>query len=721
MRRSLLIAIVSSAAPCLVAAQPQAPTGLMVELLAHPERTAIETARPSLGWIVEDPAPNAVQRAYQVRVASSPAALVGERADVWDSGRVPSAASVAVRYGGAPLHPGTTYWWTVRTWDAAGRPGPYADPQTFRTGALSAGHVTERYPLVQEAVAPRRMTALGSDGYFVDFGRAAFGTLQVTLNSTTPGDSLVVHLGEKLAAPDRIDRAPGGTIRYRRIVLPLLPGLRTYRVQIPPDQRNTGPQAIKMPASIGEVMPFRYAELEHAPPSLGADAVRQLRVTYPFDESASWFASSDTVLDAVWALSKYSIEATTFAGIYVDGDRERIPYEADAYIDQLGHYSVDREYALARASHEYLVTHPTWPTEWILHSVLMAWADYEFTGDTASLARYYDDLKAKTLASLAREDGLVSTQTGRVTPDVLRSIHFAGDLRDIVDWPQSERDGYDLRPVNTVVNAFHYAALDRMADIAAALGHAADARDFRGRAERVKGAVNARLLDPARGVYVDGEGSSHSAIHANLFPLAFGLVPAPDRDRVVGLIESRGMAVSVYAAQYLLEALYRAGDADHALRLLTATGNRGWAHMAYDVGSTVTLEAWDIAFKPNLDWNHAWGAAPANVIPRWLVGVRPLAPGFARILVQPQPGALAYAEAKVPTIRGPVYTRFDNAPTVFRLEVRLPANTTARVALPLGARHGTVTMDGRRVTARVEAGFAIVDPVGAGRHVFELR
>jgi len=309
-----------------------------------------------------------------------------------------------------------------------------------------------------------------------------------------------------------------------------------------------------------------------------------------------------------------------------------------------------------------------------------------------------------------------------VTPDVSRAIHFTGELRDIVDWPQSERDGYELKPVNTVVNAFHYAALRRMADIAAALGRAADARDYASRAERVRSAINARLFDRARGVYVDGEGSTHAAAHANLFPLAFGVVPERDVASVARFVASRGMAVSVYAAQFLLEALYRAGDAEHALRLLTSAGNRGWAHMLYGVGSTITLEAWDPAFKPNLDWNHAWGAAPANIIPRFVVGVRPLAPGWSRVLVQPQPASLAWAQAKVPTVRGPVRVGFDNTPERFRLEVTLPANTTARVALPLGTRRApSVWMDGRRVTARTEGGFAVVDPVGAGAHVFELR
>jgi hypothetical protein len=575
---------------------------------------------------------------------------------------------------------------------------------------------------VQEAVAPQRMAPSPDGGYFIDFGRAAFGTLQLTASGASEGDSLVVHLGEKLAAPGRVDRAPGGTVRYRRVVLPLLPGTRTYRLQIPPDQRNTGPQAIRMPASVGEVMPFRYAEVERSPVPLAADGVRQLAAHYPFDDDASDFVSSDTVLNAVWELSKYSIEATTFAGVYVDGDRERIPYEADAYIDQLGHYAVDREYTLARYSHEYLIAHPTWPTEWILQSVLIAWADYEATGDARSLARHYDDLKAKALLPLAREDGLISTQTGRVTPDVLRAIHFRGELRDIVDWPQGERDGFELRPVNTVVNAFHYEAVRLLGEIAAALGRDADARQFRARAERVREAIDARLFDAARGIYVDGEGSAHASSHANFFPLAFGIVPPERVPRVVALLGERGMAPSVYGAQFLLQGLYRAEAGEQALRLLTATGPRGWAHMLYDVGSTITLEAWDASFKPNLDWNHAWGAAPANLIPRWLMGVRPLAPGWGRMVIQPQPGSLAYAQLRLPTVRGAVFTRFESTPARFRLEVRLPANTSARVMLPRDGRRGTsVTVDGRAARARVEGAAVVVDSLGAGRHVLELR
>ena len=161
-----------------------------------------------------------------------------------------------------------------------------------------------------------------------------------------------------------------------------------------------------MPEEIGPVMPFRYAEIENIP-SLDPASIRQISVNYPFDDSASKFESSDKTLNDVWELCKYSMKATSFCGLYVDGDRERTPYEADAYLNQLGQYSTDREFTLARYSHEYLIQHATWPTEWPLHSVFIAWADYLYTGDDSSLTLFYNDLKAKTLYKLAGPDLLI--------------------------------------------------------------------------------------------------------------------------------------------------------------------------------------------------------------------------------------------------------------------------------------------------------------------------
>ena len=579
-----------------------------------------------------------------------------------------------------------------------GRPAP--GPPSNNSGRATSTSQTARYPVEQSVIPPTTVRALEKGHYFIDFGRDAFAGLKVTVSTPPEGATVVVHMGEALAGPQAINRNPGGSIRYHRAELKVTAGRDTYTVPL------TKADDRRMPAGIGSVMPFRYVEVEGCPSVIDQDTVCQVMAHYPFNDAAATFVSSNRRLNEVWELCHYTMKATSFCGVFVDGDRERTPYEADAYINQLGYYCCDREYTIARYSHEYLLSHPTWPTEWKQHSILMAWADYQYTGDSRSLAAHYQQLvDEKLLTQAARADGLLDTKK----------------LRDIVDWPAAERDGYKLMPVNTVVNAFHYRTLVCMGDIAQALGKPEDAARFRRQAERVKTAFNDKLFDAKTGRYVDGEGTEHSSLHANMFALAFGLVPEERRPRVVEFVKSRGMACSVYGAQYLLEALFEAGQADHAMALMTADTDRSWTHMIHDVGTTMTLEAWDNKYKPNQDWNHAWGAAPANILPRKLMGVEPTEAGFGKVRIRPQTGSLEWAKLDLPTIRGSIHVDFQSSPTRFVLNVRLPANMTAEVWAPSRGASGeaTVLVDGVERRGRREGQFLVIEPVGSGAHSFQ--
>jgi len=548
------------------------------------------------------------------------------------------------------------------------------------------------------------------DIYFADFGKDAYGNLQISFDADVPATNLLVRLGEKLDGAGNIDRKPPGSVNFRQVTLTTQPGVRVFKLQIPSKPAHQKPDVPKTPPEIGEVTPFRFAEIEGSPLPLEKSALRQLFVHAPFNDSASSFDSSDATLNAVWDLCKHTMKATTAFGVYVDGGRERTPYEADAYINELSHFACDLDPRIERRTVEYLLKHPTWPTEWSFHVPMIVAADYEATGDTALPESNYDALKGKLLMDKARGDGL------------LRACA-------IVDWPGAERDGYndgqaapddnrEIGPeINTVVNAFYYHALQHMAVLARALKKDSDASEFDAKAKQVYDSFNAKFFDATRDIYIDGEGSRHASLHANMFPLAFGLVPADREAKVAGFVQSRGMACSVYGAQYLLEALFQSGRADAAVKLMTDKGERGWWHMI-DLGSTMTLEAWDVQFKKNLTWNHAWGSAPANIISRFVLGVRPLEPGYRKILVAPQPGTLRWATGKVPTPLGPVLVNVQNGDR-FRLEVTIPAGAIARLGLP--RRDGTqVLLDGKIVPAVAEGNFLMVDGVALGQHVAEI-
>lgn len=583
---------------------------------------------------------------------------------------------------------------------------------------MGAGKTTVKCkPLQQTRIAPVLMEQIAPGHYFIDFGKDSFAALELGFKAGEAGRAVVVHMGEAISATRTVDRnpgtfklgrfKPGDFIRYHNATITLQAGQSLYTVPLPERDKR------RMPQSIGPVMPFRYVELENAP-ELNMEQVRQVVAHYEFHSEASDFKCSDPKLNAIWDMCKHTMKATSFCGVFVDGDRERLPYEADAYINQLGWYGCTDDLTLPRYSHEYLMCHPTWPTEWRIFSVLMAHADFWQTGDATSVKAFYDQLKTKTLIHLAREDGLISTikplppkATGKVTP--LKGSN------DIVDWPPNERDGHQLMPVNTVVNAFHCRALHCMAELAAAAGKPDDERYFREAGEKATKALNDTLVDSATGLYIDGEGSTHSSLHANMFPLAFGLVPTERKARVAAFIKTRGMACSVYGAQFLMEALFDNGLAGHAISLMTADGDRSWTHMVERVGTTMALEAWDIKYKGNMDWNHAWGAAPANILPRKVLGVEPLAPGFTRIAIQPRLGPLTWAEGKVPTPRGPVCVKFEQQPREFSLTLEIPSGTTAKVSVPKLAG-GKLSLDGQDVKTVEVNGCLVLDGVNAGKH-----
>lgn len=558
--------------------------------------------------------------------------------------------------------------------------------------------------LVDEA--PVAITTVAPGVVLVDFGRVAFGNLQIT----PAGDSrtvVTVHFGEALVG-GRINRKPPGSVRYARAQVKLVGG-KSVLASPPVDSRNTEqPAAVLTPPEWGVVMPFRWVEIEGLPGEPDAGQLRRRSAfSSTWDDQAASFQCSDALLNRVWELCRYSIKATTFAGVYVDGDRERISYEADAYLNQLSHYATDNDIQMARDTYDRLMVHPTWPSEWSAHMIFMAHADWMHTGDRSWLAPRYEALKAKLLLKRARPDGLLVSDNSDIKQN------------DIVDWPVAERDGYVFTSINTVVNAFHLRALHCMAELAGALERDADVEDYTARETRTRAAFHEKLFDAARGVYRDGEGTDHASLHASLFPLSFGLVPVEQRAALVGHLAKRGMACSVYAAQYLLEGLFNNEAGSQALALVTAPNNRSWKHML-ESGTTITWEAWDQCYKPNQDWNHAWGAAPANLLPRFVLGAQALAPGWTRALIRPNPANLTFAEGKIPTPRGPIFVRWESGSS-FRLSLKLPGTLTAKVELPAEGRSGTVFIGGKSVGARRVGQRWILNDEVAGAVVIELK
>ncbi|QWX82819.1 family 78 glycoside hydrolase catalytic domain [Cellulophaga sp. HaHaR_3_176] len=559
-------------------------------------------------------------------------------------------------------------------------------------------------------ISPKKITKLSEGSYLIDFGKAFFGTVQLE-SKKAQNDSLVFHLGEKLDNQNKVDRNPGGTIRYQKVVLNGLSANKNNTLTLSPDKRNTSGAAILLPESIGVIMPFRYCEIENLNIPIEEIQFSQKAIHNRFNDNASDFTSSNKVLDSIWDLCKHTIKATSFTGYYVDGDRERIPYEADAYINQLSHYSVDSVYTIGRRTNEYFIDNPTWPTEWLLHTVLMFYTDYMYTGDLTPLEEHYENLKLKTLMDLEREDGLISSSSPNLNRELIKRLGFKKPdtkIKDIIDWPpaqkdtgwklataEGERDGYEIVPVNTVVNSFYYYNLKLMTEIAGFLDKKEDVIFFKNKAAAVKNVINTKLFDAEKGYYIDGENSTHASLHGNMLPLAFDLVPDEHIKSVTSFVKTRGMACSVYGAQYLLEGLFKNGEAQYGFDLITETeGDRNWWNMI-EVGATMTMEAWDVKYKPNSDWNHAWGTAPLNIITRYMWGVKPKTAGFKIAEIKPQLAELSHTTIKVPTKNGIISGTYEKDEKSELYTIEIPEGITAEFTLPSNQKKGL--LNGKKI------------------------
>lgn len=566
-------------------------------------------------------------------------------------------------------------------------------------------HPQETEMLLMHDLEPVEVVERAPGHYFIDFGREVVGTLRATFHASD-GDTVEVRLGEELTQPH--------TVRHDLRCNCLYQDHWTLR---------DGTQELEHYDYRG----FRFAELIAPPGVVDAGTIRAVVRHYPCDPEVSDFTCSDHHLNALWDLTKYSTIMGT-QEIYMDcPTREKANYSLDTYLEMSAALYQTGEANLGRRTIELLLqsapdgklrclgpaARDHFFTEYTLYPILMAWRYYEYTADTAFLERNFAAMQrviSYFRRTFAQKSGLL-----KGTDAV---------LRDLVDWPVNRRDGHEILPYNIVVNAVYYNALTMMGRVAEIVGDQARATRLANDAQAVAAAINERMWDAEHkryvdGLYDDGQASTHSSLHANVFPLAMGVVP-PGRVRdVVNYTRSRGFNCNTFLAMFLFEALFDHGAADHAFELLTADGENSPLHMVRQ-GATTTWETWALEQKKNASLFHPATAFTGYILASRVMGVQPLEPGYKKIRIQPQLGPLRHGEIRVPTLYGPVEVSCMQDPgRRFLLQVDVPPNTTAQIWLPrMGSDDVTVRVDGMKRAGQLDGDW-ITAEVGPGRHQLE--
>jgi alpha-L-rhamnosidase len=191
--------------------------------------------------------------------------------------------------------------------------------------------------------------------------------------------------------------------------------------------------------------------------------------------------------------------------------------------------------------------------------------------------------------------------------------------------------------------------------------------------------------------YVEGDTQTVYllALHMDLLPAALRPRAA---ERLVADVERHDghLTTGFIGVGLLCPVLSEIGRADVAHRLLRNDTFPSWGYSIRH-GATTIWERWDGwtedgGFQTPMmnSFNHY----SLGSIGRWLyehvAGIRPAAPGYARVVVAPEPGELEWARATYRSPRGPIGSARRRAGDEFELTVEIPPNVTATVVLPDG-------------------------------------
>lgn len=465
---------------------------------------------------------------------------------------------------------------------------------------------------------------------------------------------------------------------------------------------------------------FRYLKAEFFPaetggPLPGLQSVEGI-VVHSVAPPAGEFAASNPLMGRIDELVRWA-QVSNMVSLFTDcPHRERLGWlEQDHLNGPSLRYDFDANRIFAKVTHdmadaqhddglmpeiapEYLAFEPPFNTaaEWGSAFFLVPWQQYEFTGETDLLRRYYEPM--------TRYFGYLESQAhGNILSQGL------GDWFDFGPHPPWFAQ---LTPPAVTATAFFYRNARVLADAAALLGRPADAERYAARAAAIRATFNRRFFHPAAGDYGDpsllnvSNGAGRTIVIqypptsqcADAMALVFGLAEPADRARVLDAlvrdVEQHGGAMTAgdVGFRFLLQALANGGRSDVVYRMIDQDRTPGYAYQLKK-GATALTESWDANDHSSHD--HFMLGQIVEWFYRDLAGIAPdpAAPGFRRIILRPQPvGDLTWAQARYDSIRGPIRVRWDVGPGTFRLRASIPANTTATVYVP-GV--GQVTESGR--------------------------
>ncbi len=483
---------------------------------------------------------------------------------------------------------------------------------------------------------------------------------------------------------------------------------------------------------------FRWVRITglKAKPSLEKIKGYLIRTDYG---SPSSFECSNELLNRIYNTTVWTYQCLTLGGYVVDcPTRERLGYGGDAgtsletamfnfdmaalYTKWLGNW---RDAQIKSGDLPY--TAPAYQDQggggpmWSGFVVALPWQLYLHYGDKRILEVSYPTIQNWL--------GFLDTKTrdGILEPYISYGIKMP-EWNFLGDWVPPDGNGYsrvkgrvDEPSTKFFNNCYYVYNLQLASKIAGVLGKSADASVYEKKAEALQKALHEKFFNASDVTYANGE-QPYLAL-----AILMGVAPDDMQGRVMQnlendiLVRREGHLNSgMHGTYFLLKLLMNKYRNDLVFEMANKKTYPGWGYMLEN-GATTIWEGWrgGSHIHDTLISIGSWFIQGAGGI-----RIDESKPGFEHVIIRPGiVGDLKWARTQYQSMAGAIATDWKVDGDTVRLDVTIPANSTATVYVPT-SYYGSVTESGRPAAeadgvkfVRTEYGSAVYE-IGSGRYSF---
>lgn len=451
---------------------------------------------------------------------------------------------------------------------------------------------------------------------------------------------------------------------------------------------------------------FRYVEVEglSKKPDTHTFTAKVIHSDLP---AAGSFACSEDLLNKIYAITVRSLKGNLM-DVPTDCPQrdERLGWMGDAQIfTPTASYSMntnaffakwERDIADGQHSSGYVydvnpkivVGGPSKPA-WGDAVVIVPYQMYRFYGDKRILEENYAAMQA-----------WVEYMNNHPSTRQYGIYHFQSGEGDKAWYGYGDWVPVEASPSKPIGGAYQFYSNRLLSEIAGILKKKPDAEKYAAIAAKTAARYNELYYDKGTDNYLGGTQA------ANLIPLSLGIATekAAVAENITKNVIEKGnhLSTGFIATQMLLPALSEAGQHELAYKVATQRTYPSWGYMI-DNGATTMWELWNSdKEKPEgmNSRNHFAYGSLGEWFYEYLAGIRrdPASEGFKHFLLAPMPaGNLQWAEASYLSPYGKISSRWDKTAEKFTLKCTVPANSTARVQLPLEGKTAPVIKESGKV------------------------